>query len=799
MLRNLNSLWKITQSILMKKNSIQRLSYSSKRVKTHRRSLSWLTWTAVVSTAAFTLIPTLPAFARNFQPRVSLQARGRTTIFGNAVTSCSTVSGATGSATCATARSSTTGSYANNDYFMDYVDIDGDSSTFNSSSSTYTFPTSNAGFDIIWAGLYWAGDTSGSPAAIDANKQNQMLLRVPGASTYQTITADVLDTIGTRYSGFANVTDLVKQGKSGTYFGANIQTGKGSDRYGGWALIVIYADKTEILRSMTIFDGFLQVSSSPVTTTISGFLTPTAGPFEAAIGSFSSEGDIGFTGDQFLLDGDGANSDGDGVDQPFKVVSDINNPSTNFFNSSNSLYGTRISTNTSVVAPGGITLGPISRNPNYADLLALDIDIVEAKDSGGNAIMQNKATQAGLQFTTGGDVYYPTAFFFSVEVFQPVLTQNFTKTVTDINGGDVLPGDILEYIISYKNTGNDNATDVILSDLIPANTTYEPNSSVIITDPDPVLTTPAPMTDAIGDDRAEFDSANNKVVFRSGIGATLLKGGIVPFDNPATPVQEADTVTVKFRVKVNSSLSTTPTTISNQATINYKGAFSGTPFSGVSDDPGTTSNPNDPTKITVVKPTPPILLLVKRITAINGIPLNFFKDDTDNTTLHAADDNNVNWPTPLNTNATLGDTTISTFLRGAINGGKVKPGDTIEYTIYFLNAGGGNANNVRVCDRIIDSQKILSGSPVLLQKNSATPTILTSSADTDRATFYASSSDPAITKCNFTSTPTIDNGAIVVDVTGSTGSPTWTTLPGSTGAGTTDTYGFVRFTTKVNP
>jgi uncharacterized repeat protein (TIGR01451 family) len=195
----------------------------------------------------------------------------------------------------------------------------------------------------------------------------------------------------------------------------------------------------------------------------------------------------------------------------------------------------------------------------------------------------------------------------------------------------------------------------------------------------------------------------------------------------------------------------------------------------------------------------PKVLLVKRITAINGTPLNIYKDDTDNTALHAADDNNANWPTPLNANTTLGDTTISTFLRGAIDGGKVKPGDTIEYTIYFLNTGDGDATNVRVCDRIIDSQKILSGSPVLLQKNSATPTILTSSADTDRATFYTSSSDPAITKCNFTGTPTIDNGAIVVDVTGATGSPAWTTLPGSTGAGTTDTYGFVRFTTKVNP
>jgi GEVED domain len=210
----------------------------------------------------------------------------------------------------------------------------------------------------------------------------------------------------------------------------------------------------------------------------------------------------------------------------------------------------------------------------------------------------------------------------------------------------------------------------------------------------------------------------------------------------------------------------------------------------------------DPTPATVTMPftssSHANLLLVKRITAINGVPLNVYKDDTDNTTLHAADDNNVNWPTPLNTNAAFGDTTISTFLRGAIDGGKVKPGDTIEYTIYFLNAGGSSARNLRVCDRIIDSQKILSGSTIQLQKNSTTPTVLTNVAGDDRATFYSSSVDPAITNCNFTGTPTIDNGAIVVDVTGATGSPTWTTLPGSTGAGTTDTYGLVRFTTKVN-
>lgn len=559
-------------------------------------------------------MPTTAQAQRSFSSRFSTQARGRTTIFGNPVTTCSTTLG-TRASLCTTAQQATTGSgfdFANNGYYMDYVDIDSDTTTFNSSSVTYNFPTGNPGFNVVWAGLYWAGDTSAGAAqdgvplgvsAIDATKRNEMLLQIPGSSTYQTVTANTVDVIGsTRYSAFADVTSLVQQGGSGTYVGANIQTGKGRDRYGGWSLIVVYEDNSEILRSMTIFDGFVEVGSTSVETPISGFLTPNAGAFEAAFGAFISEGDVGITGDQFLIDGDGANSDGDATDQPFVNIGDTNSPVTNFFNSSASLFNTRIGTNTSVSTPDGKTLGPITRNPNFPNLLAMDIDIVEAKDQINNPVIQNNATEATLRFTTSGDVYYPTAFFFSVEVFQPVLTQNFTKTVTDVNGGDLNPGDLLEYTITYQNTGNDAAVNVVLTDDIPANTTYEPNTLVITTDPDPALTTPASLGDGTDDnDRAEFDSTSNSVIFRTGIGADGTNGGEVPFDDPGTPVAEDNTVQIKYRVRVNPGLSTFPTTISNQAAIDYDGKFSGTPFSGISDDPTTPAEPSDPTDIVVVQ------------------------------------------------------------------------------------------------------------------------------------------------------------------------------------------------------
>ncbi|ABW30179.1 conserved domain protein [Acaryochloris marina MBIC11017] len=814
-------------------SSIQKvLASKSPLTKKGKNLRPWLTRLLVTAaTTSLAFFPTAAQAQRTFTTRNAFQLRGRTTIFGNPVTTCSTTVGPN-SGNCTTAQQTTStpgnnGLLTNNAYWMDYVDIDSDIDTFNSSSATYNFPTGNPGFQIVWAGLYWAGDTSqggtfnGNPVGVEAptpSNRGQMLLKIPGSSIYQTINATTLDVISsTRYSAFADVTSLVQSGGSGTYTGANIQTGKGEDRYGGWALIVVYADDTEILRSMTIFDGFQGVgSSSPLTTTISGFLTPNAGPFESSIGAFISEGDVGFFGDQFLIDGDGNNSDGDATDQPFVNVSDSENPASNFFNSSSSLFETRIGTSTNVNTPDGKMLGPIGRNPAFPNLLAMDIDIVEAEDNSGTAIMQNNATEAGLQFTSQGDVYYPTAFFFSVEVFQPVLTQNFTKTVTDVNGGDLNPGDILEYTITYQNTGNDNATDVVLTDAIPANTTYEAGSLRILTDPDPGITTPLTQTDTLNDDRAEFDSTNNRVVFRSGIGADNTNGGNVPFDDPNVAGAVDDTVSVSFRVRVDSGITTFPTTISNQAVIDYVGEFSGTPFTGNSDDPTTPSEPDDPTDIDVVEPTDPNLILIKRITRINGVTTNGavdldvyiddvnspYDDNVDEVPPFAAQpdpnqDDTTNWPDADSLNGP------DDYLKGVIDAGEVQPGDEIEYTIYFLSTGGVPARTVQLCDRVpafqtfvLDAYNAEAPAPsggvgasrgILVDYNNSV-LAYTNDGDGDTAQFYPPGSTlPAA--CNGSPAQSEDNGAIVVDLGD---------LPQATGPGNPATsYGAVRFRATV--
>jgi uncharacterized repeat protein (TIGR01451 family) len=134
-------------------------------------------------------------------------------------------------------------------------------------------------------------------------------------------------------------------------------------------------------------------------------------------------------------------------------------------------------------------------------------------------------------------------------------------TVTDIDGGIVEPDDILEYVITAANIGNDATTDVVLDVPIPPNTTYEPNSMAILVGANAGL-----KTDKAGDDLAEF--TGTAVHFRLGVGANAAQGGVV------VPGAGGS---LRFRVRINAGVPES-TVISNQATLVYRGAISPAPF-----------------------------------------------------------------------------------------------------------------------------------------------------------------------------------------------------------------------------
>jgi hypothetical protein len=182
------------------------------------------------------------------------------------------------------------------------------------------------------------------------------------------------------------------------------------------------------------------------------------------------------------------------------------------------------------------------------------------------------------------------------------------------------------------------------------------------------------------------------------------------------------------------------------------------------------------------------VVLIKRITRINGLTTN----PNDNTVLTGSStdtfNNAGNWP--------------AGYLVGNTNAGIIKPNDTIEYTVYFLNNQGADTNSVKLCDPIRGYQTYIADSIKLRLGAATSDSSLTDAVDTlDRANFYASGATP--TGCNAGAIMTgSDNGGIAITLTGgaTTNQSALTTIPGATGIGIpTTSYGLFRFTTKVNP
>jgi len=476
-------------------------------------------WT-VLATALAVAAP--PAFAdRNFAPRFATNDTGDVVMAANTLLSCQ--QGASG---CAEARAGRTGAkLGNNSWDMQFVDVDSDAGTFNSSRADITLP---ADASILFAGLYWGANTtggaSGGRAAPDANAKNTVRFGTP-TSGYTTVTADVVDEGEARsqvgaYQAFADVTALVSAGGAGTYTTANVQAGRGLDRYAGWSLVVAYHSPTSPPRNLTVFDGFVTVNSGdpPREVSFSGFRTPPSGPVRSKLGFVAYEGDRSLGGDKAFLNGS-ALTDG--------VAGSANN----FFNSAITYLGQPVTT----------------KEPNYDNQLGYEADVANAE-----GYLRNGDTSATLKLETTGDTYLPGVVWVATELFAPDIQS--TKSVTDLNGGLVEPGDVLEYVIGGSNNGQDVAVNSVVTDPIPAGTRFVPGSLRVTGGAGA-----GPRSDAVGDDAADFLAGAGQVVFRVGGGASATAGG---------RLAPGESYEVRYRVRVAAG---TPsgTAIVNQASVSY--------------------------------------------------------------------------------------------------------------------------------------------------------------------------------------------------------------------------------------
>jgi trimeric autotransporter adhesin len=208
----------------------------------------------------------------------------------------------------------------------------------------------------------------------------------------------------------------------------------------------------------------------------------------------------------------------------------------------------------------------------------------------------------------------------------------------------------------------------------------------------------------------------------------------------------------------------------------------------------------------------PNVLLVKRITAINGGTSTFGGDSLagyiDELT-NAYDDNTITIPTQPNPSDPPKDTnnwpTLSSFMRGGINGGNIKPTDELDYTIYFLSTGDSDATNVLLCDRVPSNVTFVptafngqatapgglgTGDRGILFNQGTTTGSLSNIGDGDIGQYLAPGiSIGSVYPSLGNSCGTNDNGAIVVNLG---------TIPKADGPGSPpNSYGFVRFRGRV--
>ena len=418
--------------------------------------------------------------------------------------------------------------------------------TFNSSTSDLNLPSCS---NVLFAGLYWGageGVNGGSTAWI--TNETTCKLKLPGAALYTTITSTQTDYYnsgapsGFNYTGFqcfADITALVNAtNPNGTYTLADICPPIGKNNaYGGWTIVIAYGNPSLISRNLTVFDGcaVVQKGNAPVDFGISGFLTPPSGPVSCELGGVVYDGDRNWK-DSFAFKQNGAAS--------------FYNLTPNATANINDMWNSTIGYKGAVIT---------TRNPMFYNTLGYDANIIDMPNAG-NVNLGNNKTSATVRLASPDEMVIAHILTTSISQYNPTFA--FDKTATDINGGSFLPGDSLQYQINYANAGNDSSTNTIITDNLPAGASYMPGSIKI---------GGVAKTDASGDDEAEYDFTNNRILFRIGVGANAVSGGKV---GPGVGNNVEFKVVSASACKIVSCVGS----LKNSARINYNGRLSGSPL-----------------------------------------------------------------------------------------------------------------------------------------------------------------------------------------------------------------------------
>lgn len=374
------------------------------------------------------------------------------------------------------------GNFTNNSLnVMEYVDVDTDPNTFNSSSATLEFSNENGAIpqcsNIIYAGLYWTGrasNTSSSPEEFPVThngitknlNKRKVYVKGPGQTNYTEFTANPGNiyypngTQGNMYSGYVEVTDYVQNNGLGEYTVADIAliegNGGSTGYYGGWGMIVIYENSVMNWRDITIFDGHAYVQGNATLNyelPISGFQTVQTGPVNMKVGLMAGEGDVGISGDYFRIR--------NWQDNQWITLSHSGNSNNNFFNSS-------------------VETGGNPRNPNLQNNTGLDISSFNVPNPA-NSVITNNQTSTRFQYGSTQDTYIIFCIAMAVDAYVPdvealVSTEYINGQPVGSGPISATPGQVIDYKLEVRNKGTEPINNMQVTIPIPYNTSFVPSS-----------------------------------------------------------------------------------------------------------------------------------------------------------------------------------------------------------------------------------------------------------------------------------------------------------------------------------
>lgn len=316
------------------------------------------------------------------------------------------------------------GSELNDQFEMQYIDIDNESTTFSSSSANF-FVDNNSN-EIIFAGLYWAanykseiGVSKSSGTSFEnyerATTFNEIKIKTPQLSQYQDIKGQIIfdGYTNTKYKNIApyvcfyDITSLVKNNPSGTYTVANIKATQGfidGGVSGGWTVYFVYKNNTAKPKYITLYDGFAHVYNKPISIQFANFLTPSSGAITSKIALSALEGD-------YSIDGDNVRLKNTKTSRYFPLFSKIRMAS-NFFNSSITIEDTILK----------------DRNPCSLNTLGYDALLLTLNNKK-NQIIDNNITESEIKISSLGDKVYLFSTAFSVDLDPDFFSEKQKETL----------------------------------------------------------------------------------------------------------------------------------------------------------------------------------------------------------------------------------------------------------------------------------------------------------------------------------------------------------------------------------